>query len=201
VEGLIVKIDFNIQKLIEERIGKLTPTRVIIGLAVFIIAMNILGAVLSAVLGFFNFLLPFAVLAIAGYYGYQFLNSPRGQEMLSKATTRAERSAPVIQGEAVKTTPQTADVKAAARIREATTRLEDEAEALPAEEMAEATAEEVVQRLTVPEKINPDTGLKEPDMERLLEKEQEKIQEAKKTDVDTVKAQLEERKKRLKGGG
>lgn len=190
-----MKIDFNIQKLIEERIGKITPVKVFLGLAFFIIAVNLLGLIL----GIFQALLPFAVIAVVGYYGYQFLQSSRGQELLQNARKTAEQSAPVIQGETVKTKAQTSDKQTVERVESAATRLEDIATGEAGTE-TDAAEESPASRLTVPEKVNPETGLAEPDLERLMEKEQQKLNEANKVN-DNVLAQLEARKKRLKGGG
>ncbi|MCU0515092.1 MAG: hypothetical protein MUE40_21255 [Anaerolineae bacterium] len=198
-----MKIDFNVQKLIEERIGKITPVKVFLGLAFFIIIVNVLGLILNI----FNALLPFAILAIGGYYGYQFLQS--------RAPNQTKTVGPIIQGEAVTTQPQTDSLRrpaarpqsaaageqqTATRAETAAARLDDRAAAAIVDDLlAQVPAAETEDAaLKVAPKIDPQTGLRQPDLERLMEKEQEALKEAK-TVNDAVRAQLEERKKRLKG--
>lgn len=176
-----MRVDFNLQKFIEDRIGKITPVKVVLGLAAFVIIVNIL----SLIIGIFQALLPVAILAVVGYFGYQILQSR------STAETKAKNAADdtTIPLEQVKVNRQ----KVAAQ------RLAEAAETVIAEAGAE-TSEEPAHRLMVEEMVNPNTGLREANLAQLEALEQEKLRQAGDASADAVKAALEERRKRLLGG-
>lgn len=178
-----MRVDFNLQKFIEERIGKITPVKVVLGLAAFVIIVN----VLSLIIGIFQALLPVAILAVVGYFGYQILQSRAAAEAEAKATqTTAEKTIALEQAEVN-------------RQKVAAQRLAEEAETVVVD--AHPAEEEAPRRLAVEETVNPNTGLREANLAQLEAMEQEKIRQSGDAGADAVKAALEERKKRLLGGG
>jgi hypothetical protein len=151
---------------------KLTPTQIVIGIAVTIIALWLVSQVVSLLTS----LVPIAILVLILYFGFRMLNNR------SEATEDAEAAANA------KTTTV-----------EATVRDVTDTETAPAQDIAteETAAEEDefhVRRLRVEPKINPKTGLPEADLSRLEELEQQA------DDVThDIQAQIEERRRRLMG--
>lgn len=201
-----------IREAFERQFGKITPAKVLVGLAIVVIVVRILGFIL----GLFDAILPFVVLGVLGYFAYQMLESrapdwrdkmknavdnvttrrdTAAEDAVKKATRNAEavlnRETPI--ATVVKTTVDRATNTDAAQPQ---ARLED------APTVVEAVVETDTQpaaRLMVEQKINPATGLQETDMDRLMEKEEEMLK-APQSSADAVRAQLEERRRRLKGG-
>ncbi|QPC83491.1 hypothetical protein G4Y79_03660 [Phototrophicus methaneseepsis] len=148
---------------------KLTPTQIIIGIAVTIIALWLLSQLVSLLTS----LVPIAILVLILYFGFRMLNN-RSEAAEDAAATR------------------TADDNV--RTVEATVTDVADTETMPAEEAAAAEEEFHVRRLRVEPKVNPKTGLPEADLSRLeeLEQQTEKV-------TDDVMAQIEARRRRLMG--
>ncbi len=180
-----MKIDFNVQKFIEDRIGKITPVKVVLGLAAFVIIVNILGLII----GIFQALLPVAVLAVVGYFGYQLLQSRTAADAVAKA-----KQDTVVEKTVVLEKAEVNRQKVAAK------RLAEESETVVATAETETADEATAKRLAVEEMVNPDTGLRETDLAQLEAMEQAKLRQSGDATADAVKAALEERKKRLLGG-
>lgn len=181
-----MKIDFNLQKLIEDRIGKITPVKIVLGLAAFVIIVN----VLSLIIGIFQALLPVAILAVVGYFGYQLLQSRTAADAVAKAKNDAAVEKTIVL--------EKAEVN---RQKEAAKRLAEEAETVIAGTEVETAEDAAPRRLSVEEMVNPNTGVREANLAELEAMEQAKMRQSGNVSDDAVKAALEERKKRLLGGG
>jgi hypothetical protein len=196
-----VKIDFNLREILEKQFGKITPGKVIAGLLVLWVVVRALGFVLSL----FDAVFPFVVLGLIAYFGYQVLQS-RNPELIDQIINRKSTKQPeVIEGKGKvidlataqaprKTATKAPAVQQAEAALESAARLVDPIEAAAAEEV-EAAVEP--RNMKVAQKINPTTGLPEPDLERLEANEQEAAQQP--TNADLIRQQLENRKKRLRG--
>lgn len=122
----------------------------------------------SQVVGLLLSLLPLAALVLIGYFGFRWLSS-RSEDIPEEAT----------------------------RSRKARTVDEAVANVSAAEEgQVTRTDETEDDALTVKQIVNPETGFKEPDISRLVEREEEKLREADRIN-DEVMSQLEERRARL----
>lgn len=193
-----------IREQIERYTGKITPGKVLAAVAVLYIVIRILGFIL----GLFDAVLPFVILGLLAYFGYQFLQgqSPTAQKIkstVSDVTSRRTSSvsaAEVVSNDVIERITRPKEREAAAPAPATITAEETpkiETVNVLTDENAETVVDEApVPRMQVAQKINPTTGLAEPDLARLEEREKEKPKE----DANSVLSQLEERKRRLKGG-
>ncbi len=152
---------------------KLTPMQIVLGVATAIIVIWLIGVVLQAIMAIFNFLVPVAILTIVGYFGYQWLRS-RAENLpddVQKSKQEREVEAAV------------ANVEAAAS-----------GQPITIEESEEAADDPLV----VKQVVNPETGFKEPDIARLIEREESMLKEADEVN-DAVMSQIEARRRRLLG--
>lgn len=144
---------------------KLTVTQIVVGLAVFIVGMWLLGRIFALI----SALVPIAILIVVAFFGYRWLSSRSEQIPAEAKKSQQERSVDAA----------LAAVKAA------------ESGVQPVQQ-----ADEQDDRLSVKQVINPETGFKEPDITRLMEREEQKLKEADKVN-EQVMAQIEERRRRL----
>ena len=134
---------------------ELTPTQIVLGIAALIIGLWLVAQVVNLVLG----LAPIAIAGLALYFIYQWLSS-RSEDLPEEATKS----------------------KAQAKVDEALANVEraeasQQSEAVQAATQASATDDTPERRLEVEQVVNPETGFKEPNIERLIEREQEKLRE------------------------
>jgi hypothetical protein len=148
---------------------KLTIPQIVIGVAVVIVALWLVGRVLALLTA----LVPIAILILAGFFGYRWLSSRSEQIPVEAKKSQQERAVDAA----------VATVTAA------------ESGVMPAVQVAEDDG-----NLTIKQVINPETGFKEPDITRLVEREEQKLKEADKVN-DQVMAQIEERRRRLMNDG
>lgn len=192
-----------IREQVERYTGKITVGKALAALAVVYIVVRILGFIL----GLFDAVLPFVILGLLAYFGYQFLQgeSPTAQKIkstVSDVTSRRSSATESVANEVIERVTRPKVIQAppvAAAPIEATETPKIETVNVLADESAETVVDEVpvvAPRMQVAPKINPATGLTEPDLARLEEREKETPKE----DTNSVLSQLEERKRRLKGG-
>jgi hypothetical protein len=186
-----------IREQIERYTGKITPGKALAALAVVYIVVRILGFIL----GLFDAVLPFVILGLIAYFGYQFLQgqSPAAQKIKSTVSdvTARRSAAEAVSDDVIQRISRPKEITAAPIAPEETPKIETVN--VLADESAETVIDEVevaAPKMQVAQKINPATGLAEPDLARLEEREKEKP----KDDANSVLSQLEERKRRLKGG-
>jgi len=189
-----------IREQIERYTGKITPGKALVALAVVYIVVRILGFFL----GLFDAVLPFVLLGLLAYFGYQFLQgqSPTAQKIKSTVTdvtSRRSSATEAVSNDVIEriTRPKEKEATVTPVAAQETPRIETVN--LLTDESAETIVDEIdveVPKMQVAQKINPSTGLAEPDLARLEEREKEKP----KDDANSVLSQLEERKRRLKGG-
>lgn len=207
-----------IREAFEKQFGKITPAKILVGLAVIFIVVRVLGFIL----GLFDALLPFVVLGVLGYFAYQALESraPDWRDKVKNAVDNATARRDTAAEDAVKKATRNAEavlkrespidtvVKQTVNRATGVEAVKQEAPSSTTERLEDAptVVEEVTEtetepaaRLMVEPKTNPETGLQETDMERLMEKEEEMLK-APQTSADAVRAQLEERRRRLKSG-
>lgn len=199
-------------------IEKLTPAQIGVGILGIIVAIWIVIQVINLALA----LAPILIAGIALFFIVQWLSS-QDEEIPEELTkSRAQRTVEAAmqrvfgsgeakeeaEGDGDSVTIRTededeedAEVQAAqqavsARNAEATAEAEEAYQPsadLPQPESVEQVDDE---RLVVKQVVNPETGFKEPDISRLIEREQEKLKEADKVTED-IMAQIEARRKRL----
>lgn len=187
-----------IREQIERYTGKITPGKALAALAVVYIVVRILGFIL----GLFDAVLPFVLLGLLAYFGYQFLQgqSPTAQKIkstVSDVTSRRSSATEAVTNDVIERIirPKEKAATVTPVAAEETPRIETVN--VLADESAETLVDELVEpKMQVAPRINPATGLTEPDLARLEEREKEKP----KDDANSVLSQLEERKRRLKGG-
>jgi hypothetical protein len=160
---------------------RLTPMQIILGIATAIIALWLVGVVLQAIMAIFNFLVPVAIAILAGYFGFQWLRN-RADKMPDTVSTKSRQDRAV--EEAV------ANVEAAESGRQIV--IEETTATADTEE------EEREDPLVIKQVVNPETGFKEPDIARLIEREESMLKEADQVN-DAVISQLEARRRRLLG--
>lgn len=183
-----------IRDQIERYTGKITPAKALVALAVVYIVVRILGAIL----GLFDAVLPFVLIGLLAYFGYQFLQSSSptaenikqrvGDLTASRRAAAEQVSADVMERVTKRATAPVETVAQApqpAKVETVNTLVDENAETLVEDVPAP--------KISVAEKVNPVTGLREPDLARLEEREKEQPSQ------DNVLSQLEERKRRLKG--
>ena len=184
-----------IRTQIEQYTGKITPAKALVALAIVYIVVRVLGVILSI----FDAVLPFVVLGVIAYFGYQFLQgqSPAAQQIkgtisgvTSSVASRRSSATEAVSQDVIERiiTPERKQAPVEAPQVDTVNVLADESAETLVEDAPPAA------KLQVAERINPETGLREPDLARLEEREKEKPSQ------DNVMAQLEERKKRLRGG-
>jgi hypothetical protein len=133
--------------------------------------------VLSTLISIATSLLPVAILGAIGYVAYRTLSS---RDDDAKEIQKIKREEQLQQA-------TTATAKAAQQV-----------DTVIATKVA--PIEKEASRLSVDPIINPETGVSEPNMSRLLEQEEKKLKDAKQASQEDVQQQLEERRKRLLGG-
>jgi hypothetical protein len=168
----------------------LTPAQIIVGIAAILVGFWAIGLAMSALMWVLNIIMPFALVVVLGYFGYNFLKSR--SENLPPEAMKSDKAKRVDEAmanvEAVKRGEDPNMKQKTAHV------LEDEAT------MIEEVAEESDEKLVVKQIINPETGFKEPDIARLVEREEAKLKEADKIN-DAVMAQIEARRKKLQNKG
>ncbi|MEL6306810.1 MAG: hypothetical protein AAFV98_04775 [Chloroflexota bacterium] len=186
---------FNLWKRIRDfDFRNMTTTQWVLGLAGGIIVLWIVAQILTFVVGILNFVAPIALLTIIGYFGYQYLQSR--EEDIPAEAKKSDREKEVEQAvanyraslednlrEDTVSAPQTASVA------------DESAETIIAEQEGVREVD-----LIIEQKVNPETGFKEPDIARLIEHEEQKLAEADQV-TDDIMAQIEARRRRLNQGG
>lgn len=172
----------------------LTPAQIIVGIASILVGFWAIGLAMSAIMWLLNIIMPFALLVVVGYFGYNWFSSR--SESLPEEALKSDKQKRV--DEAL------ANVEAVKRgedpnMKQKTANVLEDEETTVEELYTEAVDEE---KLVVKQIINPETGFKEPDIARLVEREEAKLKEVDKVN-DAVMAQIEARRKRLqnKDGG
>ena len=183
-----MRIDF--ESLIERFTKNLTPTKVILGIAILVIAI----AVLNFLVGIAQMLLPIAILGVAGYFGYQWLSS-RSEEVKAKkaASAESDEAAADIADTAAKIEAGQSDID---NVAAAAHSLSVEAKDASDEDdnVLLGAVLSKTDGMKIPQRINQKTGLPEADISRLEEAEKQSAEI-----TDSVMAQLAERRKRLLG--
>jgi hypothetical protein len=170
----------------------LTPAQIIVGIAAILVGFWAIGLAMSALMWLLNIIMPFALLVVVGYFGFNFLKSR--SENLPQEAMKSDKEKRVDEAlanvEAVKRGEDPNMNQKTAHV------LEDEAMMIEDVETSEVDEE----KLVVKQIINPETGFKEPDIARLIEREEAKLKEVGKVN-DSVMAQLEARRKKLQNKG
>lgn len=159
--------------------SKLTPIQIIVGIAGGIVVLWVIAQALAFLLNFLFMLMIPALVIVVAYFAWTLMRSR--SEDIPEEMKKSEKEKSV--EEAI------ANVKAALSAEN----LSDEAETNTAQEVEE---EEVP--LAIAQVVNPETGFKEPDIERLIEHEEQKLKDADKVNEDIL-SQIEARRKRLLG--
>ena len=183
-----MKIDF--ESLIERFTKNLTPTKIVLGLLALIIVLAVINTLVSLATS----LLPIAILGVAGYFGYQWLNS-RTDEMMENRKAKKEAKNDEAEALAEDAIKQEAQRREDDNVADAARNLSVEAQ--DEENESNVLLGAVLNKgdgMKIPQRINPKTGLPEADISRLEQAEQESIEI-----TDSVLAQLAERRKRLLG--
>ena len=167
---------------------ELTFTQMFFTVTGVVVALWLLGQVLSFVLGILNILGPLALVMMVLYTGFRWSRS-RSEDIPDEAKkSKSER----LVDEAM------ANVQAVTQDENTDETTGTRIEVSTAEEITVEVAEE--DNLSIKQVVNPETGFKEPDISRLIENEEAKLKEADKVN-DDIMAQIEARRKRLKNGG
>lgn len=166
---------------------ELTFTQIFFGITGILVALWIVGQILSFILGILNIIGPLALLSMVLFMGYRWSQS-RVEELpdemkKSKKEREVDEAIANVQ-QHLKDTGQEEDADEDNRI-----------EVSQAEEVVVEQSEE--DNLLIKQVVNPETGFKEPDITRLIEHEEEKLKEADKVN-DDIMAQIEARRNRLK---
>ena len=174
---------------------KLTPLQIVVGVAAAIVGIWVIWQIISAVLT----LVPIAAGILAIYLAYRWLSSrsedipedmtkSKNQKMVDEAIANVKSAA-----NNVFSTPEKAvEAKPTAKVVEETA-LENLS--VEAKEQVEETEDE---KLAVKQIVNPETGFKEPDISRLIEREEQKLKEIDRTNAEVL-SQIEQRRRRLLG--
>jgi hypothetical protein len=119
------------------------------------------------------------------------MTKSKNQRMVDEALANVKAAASGVFGSNDKAVDVEASNAASATVLEesALNNLQDE---------APQAVEEAKFNLAVEQVINPETGFKEPDISRLIEREQEKLKEADRINEE-VMSQIEQRRRRLLG--
>ncbi|GAB5492826.1 MAG: hypothetical protein Phog2KO_30410 [Phototrophicaceae bacterium] len=167
---------------------ELTFTQMFFTVTGVVVALWLLGQVLSFVLGILNILGPLALVMMVLYTGFRWSRS-RSEDIPDEAKkSKSER----LVDEAM------ANVQAVSQDENTTEATGTRIDVSTSEEITVKVAEE--DNLSIKQVVNPETGFKEPDISRLIENEEAKLKEADKIN-DDIMAQIEARRKRLKNGG
>lgn len=167
---------------------ELTFTQMFFTVTGVVVALWLLGQVLSFILGILNILGPLALILMVLYMGFRWSRS-RSEDIPDEAKkSKSERlvDEAMANVQAV-TQDENTDEGVGTRINVST-----------AEEVKVEVSEE--DNLSIKQVVNPETGFKEPDISRLIENEEAKLKDADKVNAD-IMAQIEARRKRLKNGG
>lgn len=170
---------------------KLTPMQIVVGVAAAIIAVFVAWQVIKIALS----LLPIAIGVLGIYLAYRWLSS-RVEDMPEEMTkSKNERMVDEALANVKAASSGEATSPTAEAIADTSAPVVDEA---AVDEVVEEVREEAEENLAVKQVINPETGFKEPDISRLIEREQEKLKEADRIN-DDVMSQIEKRRQRLLG--
>jgi len=176
---------------------KLTPIQIIVLVASTIVGIWVLWMVIQAILT----LVPIAAGVLAIYLAYRWLSSKsedipeeltksKNQRMVDEAIANVKSTANNVFG----TTEKTVTVQ-----EKATAKVVEEAAldnlSVEATEQVEAVDDE---KLVVKQIVNPETGFKEPDISRLIEREEQKLKEIDRNNEEVL-SQIEQRRRRLLG--
>ena len=174
---------------------KLTPLQIVVGVAAAIVGIWVIWQVIAAILT----LVPIAAGILAIYLAYRWLSSrsedipeemtkSKNQKMVDEAIANVKAATTN-----VFSTPEKAvEAKPTAKVIEETA-----LDNLSVEATEQVEAEED-KKLAVKQIINPETGFKEPDISRLIEREEQKLKEIDRTNEEVL-SQIEQRRRRLLG--
>jgi hypothetical protein len=176
---------------------KLTPIQIVVIVASTIVGIWVLWMVIQAILT----LVPIAAGVLAIYFAYRWLSSrsedipeeltkSKNQRMVDEAIANVKSTANNVFGTTEKTV--TVTEKATAKVVEETA-LENLS--VEATEQVEEVEDE---KLVVKQIVNPETGFKEPDISRLIEREEQKLKEIDRNNEEVL-SQIEQRRRRLLG--
>jgi hypothetical protein len=176
---------------------KLTPIQIVVIVASTIVGIWVLWMVIQAILT----LVPIAAGVLAIYFAYRWLSSrsedipeeltkSKNQRMVDEAIANVKSTANNVFGTTEKTV--TVTEKATAKVVEETA-LENLS--VEATEQVEEIDDE---KLVVKQIVNPETGFKEPDISRLIEREEQKLKEIDRNNEEVL-SQIEQRRRRLLG--
>jgi membrane protein implicated in regulation of membrane protease activity len=177
---------------------KLTPMQIIVGAAMVIVGLFVLFKIIQLAFT----LLPIALGVLVIYVAYRWLSSrsedipeeatkSRNQKMVDEALENVKAAASGLLGSKdEEKEPEAAEAAEVVVVDEMELDTEDEAIAV------EEAEEDEHFNLSIEQVVNPETGFKEPDISRLIEREEEKLKEADRVN-DDVLSQIEERRRRL----
>jgi|GEM_PF-5826361 len=165
---------------------ELTFTQIFFAIAGFLVILWLLGLILSFLMKILWIIGPLALVAMALFGGFTWLQS--NSDKIPDASKKSKKERDV--DEAV------ANVQA--HLKETGQDVEEVEGRIEVDEAEEVTVEEAEEdNLIIKQVVNPETGFKEPDITRLIEHEEAKLKEADKVN-DDIMAQIEARRKRLK---
>lgn len=179
-----------IRRLLNFDPRKLTPAQI----ALIVIGVIVALAVLNFLLSLANALLPVILVGALGYFGYRWLSS-RSEEL--PAQKRQSRSEQVVAEAEDNRKNARRQAEAPAQVQVVAPQAA--ADSAPANATLEPDQDQDEQRnLQVEQVVNPDTGFKEPNIERLIAEEERKLKEIDENNEDVL-SQIEARRKRLLG--
>ena len=161
-------------------------------------------ALLSFVLTLATQILPFIIIGLVAYVLYSYVRRDREQKRGS-ITVEDDEQAVAVRPARRRRSSSTSTVTPSVTVVEAPATKTVSASAPQPDEtdIAVTTSidveDEVPHRLRVEQDINPDTGIAEPNMTRLMELERDQALEAEQQ-MDQIQKQLEERRRRLLSG-
>jgi hypothetical protein len=176
---------------------KLTPIQIVVIVASTIVGIWVLWMVVQAILT----LVPIAAGVLAIYFAYRWLSSrsedipeeltkSKNQRIVDEAIANVKSTANNVFGTTEKTV--TVTEKATAKV------VEEAALENLSVEATEQVEEVDDEKLVVKQIVNPETGFKEPDISRLIEREEQKLKEIDRNNEEVL-SQIEQRRRRLLG--
>jgi hypothetical protein len=176
---------------------KLTPLQIVVGVAAAIVGIWVIWQVISAILT----LVPIAAGILAIYLAYRWLSSrsedipeemtkSKNQKMVDEAIANVKATANNVFG--------TTEKKVTVQEQPTAKVVEENAIDNLSVEAADQLEEVDDAKLVVKQIVNPETGFKEPDISRLIEREEQKLKEADRVNEEVL-SQIEQRRRRLLG--
>lgn len=165
--------------------SKLSATQIVVGVTGTIIGLWALSFVLSLLVTVLNIMMPVSLAVLVGFLGYRWITS-RSEDIPAEMQKSEQEK---------KVDEALANVQAVQR-GESLDSQEKRSDAAISVQVEGEKEEEVP--LVIAQIVNPETGFKEPDIQGLIEHEEQKLKEADKVNNDVL-SQIQLRRQRLLG--